>query len=82
MASNNLDDFRDLSNKADKQLQELERMLNKHQGDSDDTAQTAKQVERQNDMLKETTQRPSALRKQDEQNNLRETQTLTHSGNE
>jgi len=38
-------------------------MLNKHQGDSDDTAQTAQYVERYHDMLKETTQRPSAVRR-------------------
>lgn len=46
MASTNLDDFRELSTKADKQLQELEKMLNKHQGESGETDGSAKYVER------------------------------------
>lgn len=83
MASHNLDDFRELSSKADKQLQELEKMLSKHNGDSDElTAGSSKYMDKYNEMLKETTQRPSAKRKFDEQNNFIDTKTFTQSGNE
>lgn len=75
LATNNLDDFRELSSKADRQLQELEKMLSKKGGESEETdnRSSTRYINQYNDMLKETTQRPSAIRKYDDNGNLLDT---------